>query len=346
MKLADRIESFEMLGDLLRRYHENSSDPALSRFRHAAQLANAENPWFTPEHIRLALNSLGTALSHENITRWLSGYGNRLENVSASKTVGVVMAGNIPAVGFHDFLCVLISGHKLIARLSSSDARLLPAMAAELTDAFPGWHNHITFTTGRLEGFDTIIATGSDNTSRYFNFYFGKYPNIIRKNRNSIAILNGREDADTLKKIAGDIMLYFGMGCRSVSKIFVPRGYDFSGLTRAMEKYSQFIHHNKYCNNYDYSRSIFLVNQVPFTDAGCLLLKEDPALASRIAVLHYEYFDTPEEIEKYVEENREFIQCIVSNMPVGARSVKPGMAQNPALWEYADDLDTLDFLLS
>ena len=346
MELADRIKSFEFLGDRLRLYHESSTDPELRPLVDAADSAFAENPWFTPKHIRLALNSLGKTLDHDHLTNWLACYRDRLLQPVPQRRVGVVMAGNIPAVGFHDFLCVLISGHKFIGRLSSSDARLIPALASVLIEDCHAWQHDITFTTGRLEGFDTVIATGSDNTSRYFEFYFGKYPNIIRKNRNSVAILDGSEDPGTLERVADDIMCYFGLGCRSVSKVFVPAGYDFSPLIKALGKYQEFTNHNKYCNNYDYSKSVFLVNQVPFTDAGCLLFREDPALASRIAVLHYEYYQSPGEVQTFVETNRDLIQCVVSNAPFPFVSVLPGDAQKPGLSDYADGVDTLNFLLA
>ena len=346
MNLADRIKSFELLGDRLRRYHENSSDPEIVPLVVAAKSATAENQWFTPEFIKIALNNLGVALQHENLNKWISPYTEKIERMGTQKTVGVVMAGNIPAVGFHDFLCVLIAGHKLIGRLSSADVRFLPALAAVLIEYSPEWQNYITFTSGRLSGFDAIIATGNDNTSRYFNFYFGKYPNIIRKNRNSIAILNGKENDETLQKLADDIMLFFGMGCRSISKIFVPEGYNFSMLIKALSKYHNFTNHNKYCNNYDYSKSIFLVNHIPYIDAGCLLLKQDRALASRIAVLHYEFYVSLNDVIDAVKANRELIQCVVSNLTLSIRTVQAGESQNPALWDYADEVDTLDFLVS
>ena len=256
------------------------------------------------------------------------------------------MAGNIPAVGFHDFLCVLISGHKLNARLSSSDLFLLPALADILTCYLPEWQNNISFTIGKLDHFDAIIATGSNNTSRYFEFYFGKYPHLIRKNRNSIAILDGFENQEVVNKLADDIMLYFGMGCRSVSKIYVPEGYDFSLLIRNLDRYGNYANHHKYRNNYDYCKSIFLVDQIPFIDAGCLLLKEDNAIASRISVLHFEYYKAMNDVLQAIGENLTSIQCVVSNNTLPIQTVLPGEAQNPALWVYADDVDTLDFLLS
>ena len=346
MNLQKRVESFEHLGNLLRSFHEAPNDPEKVLLAEAVRLAYAENQWFTPENIRIALNSLGEALQPENLSEWLFPYLHRLHNTLIHKTVGVVMAGNIPAVGFHDFLCVLISGHKLKARLSSSDHRLIPVMADILIRYLPEWQEMITFTRDRLEQFDVIIATGSDNTSRYFEYYFGKYPHIIRKNRNSVAIIRGDETEDDLRKLAGDIMLYFGMGCRSVSKIWVPRQYDFTALISALKRYDAYANHNKYRNNYDYSKSIFMVNQIPVIDTGCMLLKEDPAINSRISVLNYEYYNRVEDVLSILENISDSIQCIISAHKVSCHTILPGMAQNPALWDYADDIDTLDFLLS
>jgi acyl-CoA reductase-like NAD-dependent aldehyde dehydrogenase len=346
MTLAERVESFAELGEALRGFREDTREPGLAPLVEAAARASVENPWFTPDHIRTALNSLGMALQPANLDAWISRYGDRLVRRMPQKTIGVVMAGNIPAVGFHDFLCVLVAGHKLVAKLSSADARLLPAMAEILCNSSPQWRDAIAFTTGRLEGFDAIIATGSDNTARHFDFYFGKYPHIIRHNRNSIAVLDGSEDSETLHALASDIMLYFGMGCRSVSKIFVPAGYDFKGLTEALGRFGHFIQHNKYANNYDYGKVLFLMNGVPFIDAGCLLLAGEETLNSRIAVLHYAHYQSPGEVAAWAASHRDQIQCVVSAMPMPVPSVMPGEAQKPALWDYADDVDTIDFLIS
>ena len=346
MNLADRINSFGVLGDHLRRYHENSTELDILPLAEAARLSFAKNPWFTPDHTRIALNNLGQALNVENLRRWLSKYGDKQECVSIPQRIGVVMAGNIPAVGFHDFLCVLMSGHKLAAKLSSSDDLLLPAMAGILTEYMPVWQSHVSFSSGRLENFDAIIATGSSNTSRYFEFYFGRYPHIIRKNRNSIAVLNGSESQQDLENLADDVMLFFGMGCRSISKLFVPAGYDFLPLIQALSKYNHYADHHKYRNNYDYFKSIFLVNQVPFIDTGSLLLKEDLTMASRIAVLNYEYYINPLEVADSIRNSSESIQCVISNMVLPIKSLSFGDGQKPALWDYADQVDTMEFLLS
>ena len=346
MTLANRIKSFEILGDLLRRYPQSSEETDMALLVEAARLASERNPWFTPNHIAIALNNLGQVLTHEILERWLSVYTKKIESVHAQKKIGVVMAGNIPAVGFHDFLCVLMSGHQLNAKLSSSDDQLLPAMANILSRHMPEWQENIVFTSGKLENFDAIIATGNTNTSRYFEFYFGRYPHIIRKNRNSIAVLSGHETKEELQCLADDIMLFFGMGCRSISKIYMPSGYIFEPLIHALGKYDYFANHHKYRNNYDYFKSIFMVAQVPFIDTGFILLKEDPEIASPIAVLHYEFYDNPEEVAERIIQNQTSIQCVISKMSLGIKALSPGEGQNPALWDYADQTDTMEFLLS
>lgn len=346
MNLNDRIKSFELLGNHLRRYHEDLSEKEILPFIAAARIGHSENQWFTPYNIRMALNNIGEALNAENLSVWLSAYRQKLGNPVEQKTIGVVMAGNIPAVGFHDFLCVLIAGHKLKARVSSSDARLLPSMAEFLSNYLPEWNEYITFVSGKLDQFDAIIATGSNNTSRYFNYYFGKYPHIIRKNRNSIAIITGDENGEELEKLADDIMLFFGMGCRSISKVYVPFGYDFTDMISALRKYEQYSNHNKYRNNYDYARSIFMMNQLPVIDPGFLLIKEDQSFTSRIAVLHYEQYAYISGVLNELNLVREAIQCIVCHRSIAAYVIPPGSAQKPALWDYADEVDTLDFLLS
>jgi hypothetical protein len=346
MTLADRIRSFENLGEKLRRYQENSTEADLASLVAASRKAFIHNPWFTPDFISLSLNNLGKLLTVENLNRWISEYRTKLERKEAPKKIGVVMAGNIPAVGFHDFLCVLISGNTLVAKLSSSDEHLLPAMANILAEQIPEWNDSISFTNGKLGEFDAIIATGSTNTSRYFEFYFGKYPHIIRKSRNSVAVLNGTETDNDLQNLADDIMLYFGMGCRSISKIYVPSGYDFSRLYKALDKYDSYIHHHKYCNNYEYSKSIFMVGQIPFADTGYLLLKEDKAISSRIAVLHYEFYDSLPYVVESILQAGDSVQCIISNKVLPINFLHPGEGQTPALWDYADQTDTLEFLLS
>jgi hypothetical protein len=312
----------------------------------AADLASLENPWFTSEMIRIALNNLGMTMTGDYLNRFASSYAHLAENYLPCRTIGVVMAGNIPAVGFHDFLCVLLSGNRLLAKLSSSDQRLLPAFAEILSDNMSGWKDYISFTTGILGNFDAIIATGSTNTSRYFEHYFGRYPHIIRGHRNSVAVVGGEETSGDLVKLASDIMLFFGMGCRSVSRLYVPRGYDFSALISALEAYRHYENHTKYRNNYEYQRSVFLVARIGFTDAGCILLKEDPAIASPIAVLHYDFYDATEQVAAHLRNNSESVQCVVTSLTLPVNTVPFGKAQSPALGEFADSVDTMEFLLT
>jgi hypothetical protein len=346
MQLQERIGSFEILGACLRRFREHYGEEDMADLDNAVGSASAHNAWFTAEMIGIMFDNLGHALNPDNLDRWLEPYRQHLLQHPGQKRIGVVMAGNIPAVGFHDFLCVLISGNKLVAKLSSADEFLLPAMAAILIRHNPEWQSYISFTTGRLENFDAIIATGNSNTARYFDFYFERYPHIIRGNRNSVAVLNGLENASQLEQLADDIMLFFGMGCRSISKIYVPSGYNFIPMIHALEKYRYCSDHHKYCNNYDYNKSIFLVSQVPFLDNGFLLFKEDAALASRIALVHFEYYENPEEVIFSIRNHSESVQCVVSCNELPIMSVKPGKAQKPELWDYADDVDTMEFLLS
>ena len=320
MNLENRIKSFEVLGNRLRKFHEDSTETDLITLIEASRRASARNPWFTPENIRIALNNLGRALTYENLNRWLGAYKERIELIPVQKKIGVVMAGNIPAVGFHDFLCVLISGYKLAAKLSSADDQLLPAIGNILIDYLPEWHENISFTNNKLENFNAIIATGNTNTSRYFESYFGRYPHIIRKNRNSVAVLTGSETSLDLQNLADDIMLFFGMGCRSISKIYIPSGYDLSTLIYAIAKYDYYANHNKYRNNYEYFKSIFMVNQIPFIDSGFLLLKEDSTVASQIAQLHYEFYENREEAVDSIRNNFDSIQCVICNMTLPIKS--------------------------
>jgi hypothetical protein len=243
---------------------------------------------------------------------------------------GVIMAGNIPLVGFHDFLSVLISGNNIIAKTSSKDCELIVKISGILCDINPGFTDKIEFTNGPLTDFDVIIATGSNNSSRYFESYFSKYPNIIRKNRTSIAILDGNETDAELESLGTDIFSYFGLGCRNVSKIYLPEGYELSKL---IQNWSTFA-------NYDFNKAVYLVNKEIFHDTGYILLKENNTLSSPVSVLYFEYFKSQFAAEQRIKKNMENIQCIV-----GTDSIPFGKAQSPQLWDYADGIDTIDFLL-
>jgi hypothetical protein len=250
------------------------------------------------------------------------------------------MAGNIPLVGFHDFLTVLISGNNLIAKTSSKDPDLILFISKILAGINPEFTRMIHFTDGTLKGFDAVIATGSDNSARYFEYYFGKYPHIIRKNRNSIAIIDGSESDDDLKALGDDIFSYFGLGCRNVSKIYIPEGYDLNRMTCCWSSFEPLRHHSKYANNYDFSKAVFIVNREEFSDTGFLLMKESTSLSSPVAVLYFECYPSNENLNIITETISEKIQCIAGN-----EHTPFGRTQSPQLWDYADKVDTMEFLL-
>ena len=336
MKLNERISAFAKLGKELRELICSGGDSELSAVINSQHLKNA---WFTPENVRFAISSIADSLTDELLEKWLSLYP-ELSNVNKPKTIGVIMAGNIPLVGFHDFMCTLITGNNIIAKTSSKDSDLIVYITKILCRINNDLGKRINFTQNSLSGFDAVIATGSNNTSRYFEYYFGKYPNIIRKNRNSIAIIDGNEPDDELKELGRDIFSYFGLGCRNVSKIYIPAGYNLNNLIDNWHSYADVINNNKYANNYDFYKAVYLVNKEKFLDTGYLLLKEENAVSSPVSVLYYEYYDSKPELEANIEKHRNNIQCIVSK-----NEVPFGKSQKPNLWDYADEIDTIDFLL-
>jgi hypothetical protein len=339
MDIKERIEAFSILGTILRDSLAGKPTIYSPALNNLIDTQYQKNPWFTPENVRMAVMAIAEQLTQENLTIWTSHYPELSLERKPLKT-GLIMAGNIPLVGFHDFLTVLISGNDLIAKTSSKDADLIRFAGEILCDLNPGFKNKIEFTNGTLSGFDAVIATGSDNTSRYFEYYFGKYPSIIRKNRNSIAIIEGNESDEELRLLGSDIFSYFGLGCRNVSKLFVPSGYDFNRMIMAWNKYSELIRHSKYASNYDFSKAVYLINREKFTDTGFLLLKENQGLSSPVAVLYYEYYNSLDEAGRIIEDLKERIQCIC-----GKNHVPFGKAQAPSLWDYSDGIDTLEFLL-
>jgi hypothetical protein len=256
------------------------------------------------------------------------------------------MAGNITVVGFHDFFCILLAGYHFLGKLSSEDSRLLPAIADILIRIDPEFKNLISFTDERLSDFDAVIATGSNNTYRYFEYYFGKYPHILRKNRNGVAILTGKETREELSGLADDIFIFFGKGCRSISKLYLPAGYDFQLLQEPFAGYNHYFNHHKYRNNYDYYKTIFILDKTPFIDLGHLLLIENTDKASPVSVLHYEYYNDLAIFNHILPGLKDQIQCIVCHDEQVFDSIKPGNAQSPELWDYADGFDTMEFLLS
>jgi hypothetical protein len=351
MLQIDKIKAFVELGKFLAQFSENSgsrnegvlhNELYYDAFTDLIALSQSHNGWYTKEQVYFAIQSWAEALTEVNLTYWLADYN---LNPINPKTVGLILAGNIPLVGFHDFLSVLISGHQVVVKTSSNDQHLLPFLANYLIAVEPDLKNKITFVDGKLENFDAVIATGSNNTARYFAYYFKDKPSIIRKSRNSVAVLNGQETTPQLIALGDDIFRYFGLGCRNVSKLFVPKGYDFTAFFEAIFEFQDVIHYEKYANNYDYNKAVFLMSNFNLLDNGFLTIKEDTSHASPISSVFYEYYENLNEVENRLSADQDHIQCIVSNDLV-KNSIPFGTTQKPKLWDYADGIDTLNFLTS
>ncbi len=346
-----RLQAFVKLGEFFKEFCEYTNNNAnissqneewLTQFSELVAYAKHYNGWFTQENIIFSIDNWQKLLTKSHLENWLNNYN---LNENSQKTVALIMAGNIPLVGFHDFLAVLLTGNKALVKLSSSDKALLPFISKYLIHVEPSIEKQITFTDGRLENFDAVIATGSDNTARYFEHYFSKKPHIIRKNRNSVAILTGKETLEQLEALGEDIFRYYGLGCRSVSKLFIPNGYKFDSFFKAIYKYNPIINQAKYANNYDYNKAVYLMSEFKILENGFLMLKEDKQYASPIATLFYEYYDTVDTLtQQLTVTDEEKLQCIVSE-GVTNNEISFGQTQKPKLYEYADDIDTVDFLL-
>lgn len=350
MTLTERKNAFIALGKFLSQFAENPpekfddipfNDLFFEGMLHQLKLAEEHNGWFTKENIRFAINSWSEALKTDILDTWLSAY--EFEELSP-KTVAIIMAGNIPLVGFHDFLSVLITGHNVIVKQSSKDKQLLPYLAKYLEYVEPQFKGKISFTEERLAGHDAIIATGSDNTARYFEYYFKSKPHIIRKNRNSVAVLTGNETDEQLYKLGEDIFRYFGLGCRNVSKLFVPKDYNFDKLFESVYVWQKLMDIHKYANNYDYNKAVYLMSEFKFLDNGFFMLKEDESYSSPIATCFFEYYENQDTLETKLHADADKIQCVVANGFFG-KEIPFGQTQNPQLWEYADGVDTVSFLL-
>lgn len=336
MPLKKSEAAFSELGDYLKRQLEQPDEAFLS----VLQKAELQNPWFTRDNIFLALSHWADLLQPEPLSEWLAPYPNRLLN---DKKVALVMAGNLPLVGFHDLLCVLVSGCKAIVKPSGKDEVLTSFIIAKLKAFNPEWETRITLEKHTLKDFDAVIATGSNNTSRYFEYYFKNKPHIIRKGRTSAAIINGDESEEELKALAKDIFQYFGLGCRNVSKIYVPEGYDFTLLMQAFQSFDYLSNHFKYSNNYHYHKSVYLLNGDEFLDGGFYLLKKAAATASPLSVVFYDDYQHRSQVENELEAAKEQLQCIVGKCQA-LGEIPFGHTQIPALDQYADHINTLDFL--
>ncbi|TXD81628.1 acyl-CoA reductase [Subsaximicrobium wynnwilliamsii] len=351
MDLQQRINAFAKLGNFLSQFTSEGirrkdeiphNDLFFEGFQHQIKLAQEHNGWFTKENVFFALEGWSKQLTESNLNTWVEKYQ---FNISSPKTIAIVMAGNIPLVGFHDFLSVLISGQNVLVKQSSNDKHLLPFLAKYLEHVEPAFRGKISFTEGRLEQFDAVIATGSDNTARYFEYYFKDKPSIIRKNRNSIAVLRGNESDGELKALSEDVFRYYGLGCRNVSKIFVPKDYEFDAFFNGMYHWHPIINQSKYANNYDYNKAVYLMSEFQMLENGFLMIKEDANFSSPIATVFYEYYDSEADLKTMLDDRKDQIQCVVAH---GFRDdeIQFGQTQLPNLGDYADDVDTISFALT
>lgn len=342
MNINRRIQLISDIGEFLKNYldenYDNNNDDKLVEFKDVITKAQSKNPWFTDANIKVNLTYWSKKLTKHNLNKWLSKYN--LNNTSR-KNIAIIMAGNIPLVGFHDFICVFLSGHNSIIKLSNSDSCIIPF----LTDLMKLPSERIVYSDSFLKDYDGVIATGSDNTSRYFDYYFKNKRSIIRKNRNSIAILNGEESDDDLKSLSQDIFTYFGLGCRNVSKLYVPKNYNFDLFFNSIFGYKELINNHKYANNYDYNKAIYLMSEYKFLDNGFFIVKEGNEMHSPISTINFEYYDNVSILRKKINQEDDNIQCIVSNIEFKGK-VNFGETQNPSLNQYADNIDVMKFLLT
>jgi len=345
MPYPEHLEAFVQLGAFFNQFYESDTiknNEWSSKLEHVLQQAEIQNKWYTQENLLHAICQWGHLLNEQNLEQWRSNY--TIKSKRSPKIVAIIMAGNIPLVGFHDFLCVLLSGNKVLAKLSSNDKLLLPFIKDFLVEQDTTLEGKVSFTEEKLTDFDAVIATGSNNTSRYFDYYFGKYPNIIRRNRNSVAVLTGEERKEQLEGLGEDIFRYFGLGCRSVSKLFVPQDYDFDAFFQAIYSWKHVLDHHKYVNNYDYNKAVYLMSEINILDNGFLILKEDAGFGSPIATLFFEYYTSLEGLKERLCKEAESIQCVVAEGFM-ANEVPFGQTQAPMLSDYADGLDTMQFLI-
>ena len=350
VNLQQRKNAFLKLGKFIWSYLEwlqDSANPTqdklLNYFHQEMERASLKNPWFTTLNIQRALEGIQTMLSEKDLDTWLENYD--LKSIVSPATIGVVMAGNIPAVGFHDFMCILLSGHHFQGKLSSDDAVILPAIWNLLLQFEPKFAGKATFTTGQLKTFDAIIATGSNNTARYFDYYFGKYPHIIRQNRNGVAVIDGNETVKDFEDLAADVFSYFGLGCRNVSFLLVPESFDFELMFSGFAVFDHVSNHHKYYNNYLYNKSLLIINKENHYDNGFVLLVQKDTLASPIGVLHYQTYKNRDHLLSMLAERKEQIQCVVSRSASIDDSLLFGVSQKPKVQMYADGIDTMHFLL-
>ncbi|MDP2387939.1 MAG: acyl-CoA reductase [Bacteroidota bacterium] len=346
MTAEQRLNAFEGLKQFLEAYLNDDKGYTLSdKFGdldaklHEAQLYNG---WFTKENLLKSLSGITHLLNKTDLQKALAQGRDPLH----PKTVAIIMAGNIPAVGFHDLLCVLLSGNKALIKLSSDDPILIPFLLEILVLIAPDFKEQMAYAENRLSNFDAVIATGSNNSSNYFETYFGKYPHIIRKNRNSVAVITGKETAEELAALGPDIFDYYGLGCRNVSKLYVPEGYVLDPFFESVFNFGYVIDNKKYANNYEYNRALYLMGQHKFLDNNFLVIKEDATqFTSPVGVLFYEQYKNTNELIANLKSNKEQIQCIASSIKLdGIETVEFGGTQSPGFFDYPDGVDVMEFL--
>lgn len=298
--------------------------------------AKMQNPWFTRDNVLEALKAISFQLQEDNLRNWLLKYPITERN---PLKIGVIMAGNIPAVGFQDALCVLVSGNKLLMKCASDDKMILPFLLKILFSIEPRFTDFAE-KVERLKEVDAVIATGSNNSARYFEYYFGKYPHIIRQNRNSVAVLTGHETDEDLLGLGKAIFQYFGLGCRSVSHLLVPQGYDFSRFFSVMQSFGDIMQHTRYMNNFDYHNALFLLNSEKFLTNNFLIVRKSDILSTPVSVLHYRYYSSADDQQQFLDQHKEEIQCVL-----GTDYLPFSQAQCPAPWDYADNVDVMEFLI-
>ncbi len=339
MTLKQRIEGFVQVGLFINR-HFNEQKPTETHLHQGLdkllEMAHIYNNWFIPEFVKESIINISSLLNEEDLIKF-----SETIKETPQKTVAIICAGNIPMVAFHDILCVLLSGNKALIKLSSDDNVLIPFFLKLLTHYQPEFENQILFAEGKLGAFDAVIATGSNNTAQHFKTYFGKYPHIIRKNRSSIAVLTGNESSEDLKNLGKDIFLYFGLGCRNVSKVMVPEGYSFDKFFESIVDFGFVVNNKKYGNNYDYHRAIYLLESMQFLDNNFLMIKESADLHSPVGVLYYQYYKNEKELTDHLKALNGELQCIV-----GDNHTPFGYSQQPVITDFADNVNTLEFLVN
>lgn len=342
MNINTRINAFVRLGQRMLIDSKQGSD---TKFENTIKDASIHNPWFTSENVYYAIDSIANHwLVPDVLNDFVSKYPESYFEPITSKKVVVIMAGNIPFAGLHDLICILLSGHHFLGKVSSKDGHLISAILELLFEEEPEFRKLIELSEVTLHGFDAVIATGSDNSSRYFDYYFKNYPTIIRKHRNSIAVLNGNESAEELTQLSDDIFLYFGLGCRNVSMLLVPVGYNFKGLLKAFKAWQNLDTHNKYMNNYEYQKTMNLMNLIDHIDTDIMLLKQNDSISSTVGVVHYKEYENTQQAIQFISDHINELQCIVGDSKIFPNAIPFGTCQNPNFDEFADGIDTIEFL--